>query len=61
MARAPAPTTGQRLCAMADQLYALGDAYDATERDSDARRRANDLLEELAGEVRSVPRGRGFR
>lgn len=59
---APKPrTVGERIHVLRDRLDNVGYRYDDAISDTAARRELNHELEAIADEVRSIPRGRGFR
>ncbi|WP_267397750.1 MULTISPECIES: hypothetical protein [unclassified Sphingomonas] len=59
---APKPrTAGERLRLAGDRLYALADRADTPQRSLIAVQMLHDEIETVAGDVRAVVRGRGFR
>ena len=55
------PSAGERLRVAADQLYALAERADTPPQSLVAVQALQDQIETVAGDVRSVVRGRGFR
>lgn len=59
---APTPrTAGESLRNAADRLYALAERFDTPQRSLIDVQRLHDDTETVAGDVRAVVRGRGFR
>lgn len=59
---APQPrTAGERLRLAADRLYALAERAETPSRSLVAAQLLHDDIETVAGDVRAVVRGRGFR
>ena len=61
MAAPTARTKGEQLRNAADRLYALSERWDTEQRSLSARQQLHHDTETVAGEVRAVVRGRGFR
>lgn len=59
---APKPiSAGETLRQAADRLYMLAERADTPTRTLDARQRLHNDIETVAGDVRAVVRGRGFK
>jgi len=59
---APQPrSVAEQLRDAGDQLYRLADLTETPQRAHSANDRLRDKIESVAGDVRSIVRGRGFR
>ncbi|MEG3169229.1 hypothetical protein U1737_13630 [Sphingomonas sp. LB3N6] len=61
MAAPQARSVAEQLRDAGDQLYRLADLAETPQRDHSASDRLRDEIETVAGDVRAVVRGRGFR
>ena len=61
MAAPQARTAAEQLRDAGDQLYRLADLAETPQRAHSSADRLRDEIENVAGDVRSIVRGRGFR
>ncbi len=61
MAAPQPPSVAEQLRDAGDRLYRLADLAETPQRAHSANDRLRDEIESVAGDVRSIVRGRGFR